>query len=403
MSVSKYTSATAATAIANHWLLPDGVADLLSDDARKQEVLRYQLTQILMAHGYQLICPPMIEYTESLLNNATEDLKRQTFKIIDQLTGRLMGIRADITPQIARIDAHVCQAEGIARYCYAGHVIHTLAQGLFGSRTPLQLGAEIFGCDDIAADTELLELMFELFASLNLQNIHIDLGHIGVFAAICEQANIHPEQASKLAQLYVKKALPELKAFCQTLPMGEDFYVLGAYGQDIEQMSSQLSNDITQNNHFKQALADLTQLKTHLIHHSQADVSIDVTDLRGYFYHTGLVFSVYVGNETLPIAKGGRFEINQTDTKRHNRPAIGFSCDLSRLLNHVSLAERNHIIAPSCDTKLTDIQAKSLKHAISELRQQGQVVTIPLNVQDKPHASHQLVWQNEAWQCKKLT
>ncbi|WP_372845395.1 ATP phosphoribosyltransferase regulatory subunit, partial [Psychrobacter sp.] len=148
-----------ASDVANSWLLPDGVVDVLFEDAHKQEVLRHQLIQQLISHGYQLVNPPMIEFTESLLSGASEDLKRQTFKIIDQLTGRLMGIRADITPQILRIDAHH-GGDGVARYCYAGDVIHTLPSGLFGSRTPLQLGAEIFGCESITADIELIDVLF---------------------------------------------------------------------------------------------------------------------------------------------------------------------------------------------------------------------------------------------------
>ena len=136
---------TFASDVANSWLLPDGVVDVLFEDAHKQEVLRHQLIEQLITHGYHLVCPPMIEFTESLLSDASEDLKRQTFKIIDQLTGRLMGVRADITPQILRIDAHH-GGTGIARYCYVGDVIHTLPSGLFGSRTPLQLGASSFVC-----------------------------------------------------------------------------------------------------------------------------------------------------------------------------------------------------------------------------------------------------------------
>ena len=170
-----------ASDVANSWLLPDGVADVLFEDAQKQEVLRYQLTQQLITHGYQLVCPPMIEFTESLLSEASEDLKRQTFKIIDQITGRLMGLRADITPQILRIDAHH-GGEGIARYCYAGHVIHTLPSGLFGSRIPLQLGAEIFGCTSLSADIELIDILFSMINSLNMSAaLHIDLGHVAIF------------------------------------------------------------------------------------------------------------------------------------------------------------------------------------------------------------------------------
>ena len=212
-----------ANDVANRWLLPDGVTDVLFDDAHKQEALRHTLITQLMTHGYQLVSPPLIEYTESLLSNASEDLKRQTFKIIDQVTGRLMGVRADITPQILRIDAH-WGGSGIARYCYVGDVIHTLPSGLFGSRTPLQLGAEIFGCASLAADIELVDVLFSLLNTLNMNaTLHLDLGHVGLFkrlAEIAELSDIHIEQ---LMHLYANKNLPELKQVCRLLPMGEDF------------------------------------------------------------------------------------------------------------------------------------------------------------------------------------
>ena len=183
-----YLSNFASDVANNSWLLPDGVVDVLFEDAHKQEVLRHQLIQQLISHGYELVNPPMIEFTESLLSEASEDLKRQTFKIIDQLTGRLMGVRADITPQILRIDAHH-GGNGIARYCYAGDVIHTLPSGLFGSRTPLQLGAEIFGCGELAADIELIDVLFSMVNSLDMSAaLHIDLGHVAIFKRLAALA-----------------------------------------------------------------------------------------------------------------------------------------------------------------------------------------------------------------------
>ncbi|MFT5120865.1 MAG: ATP phosphoribosyltransferase regulatory subunit, partial [Psychrobacter glaciei] len=191
-----------ASDVANSWLLPDGVVDVLFEDAQKQEVLRHKLTQQLITHGYQLVNPPMIEFTESLLSDASEDLKRQTFKIIDQLTGRLMGVRADITPQILRIDAHH-GGTGIARYCYAGDVIHTLPSGLFGSRTPLQLGAEIFGCGELAADIELIDVLFSMVNSLDMSaTLHIDLGHVAIFKRLAELAELPAHDTQQLMNLY---------------------------------------------------------------------------------------------------------------------------------------------------------------------------------------------------------
>ncbi len=229
-----------AAEVANNWLLPDGVADVLFEEAQKQEVLRHQLTQQLITHGYNLVFPPLIEYTESLLSDASEDLKRQTFKIIDQLTGRLMGLRADITPQILRIDAQ--HGEGVARYCYAGHVIHTLPSGLFGSRTPLQLGAEIFGCNDLKADIELVDVLFTMVNSLNLKaSLHIDLGHVAIFKRLAQLAELSDTDTNQLMNLYANKNLPELKRISQALPMGEDFYALARFGHDMTSLLDKLS------------------------------------------------------------------------------------------------------------------------------------------------------------------
>ncbi|MDN5802560.1 MAG: ATP phosphoribosyltransferase regulatory subunit, partial [Psychrobacter sp.] len=278
-----------ASDVANSWLLPDGVVDVLFEDAHKQEVLRYQLTQQLITHGYQLVSPPMIEFTESLLSDASEDLKRQTFKIIDQLTGRLMGLRADITPQILRIDAHH-GGSGIARYCYAGDVIHTLPSGLFGSRTPLQLGAEIFGCASLAADIELIDVLFSMVNTLNMSAaLHVDLGHVAIFKRLAELAELPDGDTERLMHLYANKNLPELKRICQALPMGDDFYALARFGHDIENLLAKLSTTAQQDTQIATAIDELQRLKTHLQDQWDCAVSIDVTELSGYHYHTGIV------------------------------------------------------------------------------------------------------------------
>ena len=274
-----------ASDVANSWLLPDGVVDVLFEDAQKQEVLRHKLTQQLITHGYQLVNPPMIEFTESLLSDASEDLKRQTFKIIDQLTGRLMGVRADITPQILRIDAHH-GGTGIARYCYAGDVIHTLPSGLFGSRTPLQLGAEIFGCGELAADIELIDVLFSMVNSLDMSaTLHIDLGHVAIFKRLAELAELPAHDTQQLMNLYANKNLPELKRVCQILPMGDDFYALARFGHDMAHLLAKLSATAQQDTQIATAVDELQRLTAHLQEQWQCPVSIDVTELSGYHYH----------------------------------------------------------------------------------------------------------------------
>ncbi|MBP6496553.1 MAG: ATP phosphoribosyltransferase regulatory subunit [Psychrobacter sp.] len=376
-----------ASDVANSWLLPDGVVDVLFEDAHKQEVLRHQLTQQLITHGYQLVSPPMIEFTESLLSGASEDLKRQTFKIIDQLTGRLMGIRADITPQILRIDAHH-GGDGIARYCYAGDVIHTLPSGLFGSRTPLQLGAEIFGCESITADIELINVLFSMVNSLDMSAaLHVDLGHVAIFKRLAELAALSDSDTEQLMQLYANKNLPELKQVCQVLPMGSDFYTLARFGHDIANLLGRLSENAQQDTKIVTAINELQRLKTHLQAQWQCPVSIDVTELSGYHYHTGIVFNGYINSETQPLVRGGRFDGMKSNQLATNQPrqATGFSMDVSRLLAHTQL-DAPFIVLVDYDAfnSLDSEQLQLLLQQVASLRQQGYRVTMPLTAKDMP-------------------
>lgn len=403
--------------IANIWLLPDGVTDLLSDEAQKQEMLRCKLTELLVSHGYELICPPMIEYTESLLNNASEDLKRQTFKIIDQLTGRLMGVRADITPQILRIDAHLNQQrsrEHISRYCYAGHVIHTLPNGLFGSRTPLQLGAEIFGSDAIAADIELLDVLFAMLRRIDLKaTLHIDIGQVGIFKRLCELANLGDSESQQLMALYANKALPELQRVCRDLPMGNDFYVLGELGHDMVSLKQALSAAVREDTLINAAMQQIDTVKQHLQQTWQCHVSVDITELSGYHYHTGLVFNVYLNNESQAVARGGRFDGMMLQTEystltdsnhgdKAKRPATGFSLDLTRLQSHIHLPAQSLVVVDfeHCQ-QLKPEEQEQLATKVASLRSQGYRVIQPLSATDIPEATtHHLVRQQGDWQLQ---
>lgn len=214
---------------AKNWLLPDGVVDILFKDAQKLESLRDALLFVLTAHGYRLVSPPIIEYTETLLGGADEDLKRQTFKIVDQLTGRLMGLRADITPQITRIDAQ--HGQGVSRYCYVGQVIKTLPNGLFGLRTPLQLGAEIFGVDGVNAEIALIDLLVALTDEIGMSrgNLHIDVGQVAIFDSLCRLHGVDAPTGQTLMTLYTKKDLPQLAEFCSSIDGGTDFLTLAKY------------------------------------------------------------------------------------------------------------------------------------------------------------------------------
>ena len=393
--------------VANSWLLPDGVVDVLFEDAHKQEVLRHQLTKQLIAHGYQLVNPPMIEFTESLLSGASEDLKRQTFKIIDQLTGRLMGLRADITPQILRIDAHH-GGTGIARYCYAGDVIHTLPSGLFGSRTPLQLGAEIFGCASLAADIELIDVLFSMVNTLNMSAaLHIDLGHVAIFKRLAELAELSDNDTEHLMHLYANKNLPELKRVCQSIALGNDFYALARFGHDIDNLLVKLSETAQQDTQVVTAIDELQRLKTHLQEQWQCPVSIDVTELSGYHYHTGIVFNGYINSETQPLVRGGRFDGMQSGnqlTSNQPREATGFSMDVSRLLAHTQLESPIIVLVDyQALSNVNQEQMQILLQQVDSLRQQGYRVTMPLDIADRPVGmTHCLNFVDNQWQLQAV-
>ena len=393
--------------VGNSWLLPDGVVDVLFEDAHKQEVLRHQLTKQLIAHGYQLVNPPMIEFTESLLSGASEDLKRQTFKIIDQLTGRLMGLRADITPQILRIDAHH-GGTGIARYCYAGDVIHTLPSGLFGSRTPLQLGAEIFGCASLAADIELIDVLFSMVNTLNMSAaLHIDLGHVAIFKRLAELAELSDNDTEHLMHLYANKNLPELKRVCQSIALGNDFYALARFGHDIDNLLVKLSETAQQDTQVVTAIDELQRLKTHLQEQWQCPVSIDVTELSGYHYHTGIVFNGYINSETQPLVRGGRFDGMQSGnqlTSNQPREATGFSMDVSRLLAHTQLESPIIVLVDyQALSNVNQEQMQILLQQVESLRQQGYRVTMPLDIADRPVGmTHCLNFVDDQWQLQAI-
>ncbi|PNK61359.1 ATP phosphoribosyltransferase regulatory subunit [Psychrobacter sp. FDAARGOS_221] len=400
----------------NIWLLPDGVSDLLSDEAQKQEWLRYKLTRLLISRGYELICPPMIEFTESLLGNASEDLKRQTFKIIDQLSGRLMGVRADITPQILRIDAHLNKmgkANEIARYCYAGHVIRTLPNGLFGSRTPLQLGAEIFGSDSLDADIELIDVLYALIDNLNLKDhLHIDIGHVAIFARLKELAGLSDSDADVLMNLYANKALPELQHICADLPMGSDFYQLAVHGHDMAALKQALSDTATQDDAIIKAVKEVQTMVAHIKQTYQSNVSVDITEL-GYHYHTGIVFNAYFDNESQAVVRGGRFNGESFSAAAQQQTAIaeelpsrsatGFSLEVTRLQRYISLNEAKLVLVRFADMQGVRADdntqlAKDLDNKIAELRDLGHKVVRPLSEHDVPNnVTHQLVLEDGEW------
>ncbi|MFN3074004.1 ATP phosphoribosyltransferase regulatory subunit [Acinetobacter sp. TY2] len=386
--------------ISETWLLPDGVADVLPEQAQIIENLRRKALDFLATRGYQLVYTPFIEYIESLssLSESNQDLDLATFKVIDQLSGRLLGVRADMTPQVARIDAHVHQVQGVARYCYAGTVLHTKPQGFNTTRAPLQLGAELFGSDSLDADVEMIDVMLNLIKTAGLvDGVHLDLGHVGLFRSLVKHAGLTKVTENHLSDLYQRKALPELAEFTQNLNFGADFYVLGRYASDLDALQANLSAELFEGAAFKNAFDVLVATKAEIqARWPELHIGIDVVELRSYHYHTGLMYAVYAPNRAEPLAKGGRYDGIGEHFGRA-RPATGFSCDLYVL----SSGQHQHIeqvVAP----KGTD---KAMLEAIASVRQQGLSVIQLLGNDDLssvPNATHQLVFVAGEWKVEQI-
>ena len=386
--------------ISETWLLPDGVADVLPEQAQIIETLRRAALDFLAVRGYQLVYTPLIEYIESLssLSESNQDLDLVTFKVIDQLSGRLLGVRADMTPQVARIDAHVRPIEGVARYCYAGTVLHTKPQNFNATRAPLQLGAELYGHESIEADVEMIDVMLALIEHTHtLDGAHLDLGHVGLFRSLVKRAGLNKNTESQLSDIYQRKALPELEEFTQDLTMGADFYALGRYASDLDALQTHLSQDILNDVDFKN---EFDALKTTLAEiqsrWSNLNIGVDVVELRSYHYHTGLMYAIYAPNRAAPLAQGGRYDGIGEHFGRA-RAATGFSCDLYAL-GSAQFAEIETIVAPNS-------KDQDLFTAIADARTKGSRVVQLLGNDDLssvPYATHQMVSQNGQWVIEKI-
>lgn len=320
--------------VSNRWLLPDGVEDLLPPDANRIESLRRELVDTWQRWGYRLIIPPMIEYLESLLTGVGNDLDLQTFKLTDQLTGRMMGARADMTPQAARIDAHTLRESGVTRLCYAGHVLRTRPDNIMGSRSPIQAGCELFGSRDGAADREVINLMLETLRVAGVENVHLDLAHVAVYQGLVQAAELPERTREQVFDAMRRKSIPELDELLGDAPEGSPASMLRrlarlSAGPDaLEQARVELADAPAT---VTAALDELAEVSAAVCaRFPNLEPGFDFCELRGYNYHTGLIFSVYVPGHNEALAQGGRYDAVGEDFGRA-RPATGFSADLRAL------------------------------------------------------------------------
>lgn len=358
--------------INDRWLLPEGIEELLPPRAAQLEATLRRLLDLFNCWGYELVMPPFIEYLESLLIGTGDDLDRHTFKLTDQLTGRMMGIRSDMTPQVARIDAHLLKRDVPTRLCYMGTTLNTLPKTHGGSRSPLQVGAELYGHAGVESDIEILRLMVGTLQQAGLKKLHLDLGHVGIFRSLAQEAELEPDFEAKLFDMLQRKSRPEIDALLaeNTLPAPYDeiFAQLAGLHGDVSVLDSAAELFAQAGESTRAALTNLRTIAEAAQEFDGVELHFDLAELRGYHYHTGAVFTAYVAGEGQAIAQGGRYDdIGKVFGRA--RPATGFSTDLRQVLSLAPATERvdRGIFAPSQGDAI-------LLTAIAELRATGERV-----------------------------
>jgi ATP phosphoribosyltransferase regulatory subunit len=354
----------------NRWLLPEDIADVLPAKARKVEQLRRSLLDLYRSYGYELVAPPLLEFLDSLLTGTGSDLNLQTFKLVDQLSGRTLGLRADMTPQVARIDAHLLNRTGVTRLCYAGSIAHTRTPIGCSSREELQLGAEIYGHAGWEADLEALTLLLQTLQTAGLKQVYLDLSHAGILTGIVADQAVAKEEIETLYGLLQSKDRSGLANWSRNLPqpVGEALMALTELSGPATEVLARARKVLPNHALVSDALALLERLTNAIaLTPSAPEVSIDLADLRGYQYHSGMMFTAYVDALPQPIARGGRYDhVGQAFGRA--RPATGFSIDLLTLAGlSTDLEERSAIIAPW-------ISDAGLNAAIQALRSAGEIV-----------------------------
>lgn len=388
----------------DRWLLPEGIQEVLSPQALTIEAQRRSLLDLYQTWGYDLVEPPLIDFLDSLLTGTGHDLHLMTFTLTDQISGKLLGVRADMTPQVARIDAHHIKTEQPTRFCYIGQILKTRLEGFSQSRSPLQVGIELYGHSGSDSDIEVLLLMCETLKSVGLSDFHIDLGHVGIFRTMAKQAGLDAQQEELLFETLQRKAVTELAASLASFDIDE------SYKQQFMSLID-LNGDISIIDKARSILsgeavhAELDNLASIANTLSQTipeqKLYFDLSELRGYNYHTGVVFAAYLPGYGQHIAQGGRYDgIGKTFGR--SRAATGFSTDLAHLVSLTSISNKNSaqetIFAPVVrDAKLMAFVAK--------LRQQGKRVICQLKDSNCNAAAlgctHHLSNDSGQWQIVK--
>ncbi|MBC8022602.1 MAG: ATP phosphoribosyltransferase regulatory subunit, partial [Burkholderiales bacterium] len=283
------------------WLLPEHIEDVLPAEARVIERLRRAILDLFELHGYELVAPPLLEYVDSLLSGIGRDLDLATFKLVDQLSGRMMGVRADHTPQVARIDAHLLNREGVTRLCYCGSVLHTVPAGMTKMREPIQIGAELYGHAGIEADAEILGLMVASLTRAGISRLHVDLGHPGIYRALTEKSGLNAEDSEALFHAVQQKDAPRARELG-----GENVAALTAMNGPRDVIAT-ARKSLPGLPAIAAALNSLDRLAT-LVAAPGVEISVDLAELGGFNYESGLVFAAFAPGSPDAIARGGRYD-----------------------------------------------------------------------------------------------
>lgn len=374
------------------WVLPDHIADVLPSEARHIEEIRRDLLDMARCYGYELVMPPMLEHLESLLSGTGEALDLQTFKLVDQISGRMMGLRADSTPQVARIDAHLLNRSGVTRLCYCGPVLHTRPAAPHATREPLQFGAEIYGHAGLEADLEVLTLTLDALKACKVGALTVDMADARIVGSLLDESGLGSSQKNEVLSALTSKdssALTELTQSCPQAVGAALRSLVNLYGNaDVLQ---QARKELPALPGISQALDHLQWLAGHL---EGVKVSIDLADLRGYAYYTGMRFSIYAAGASDALARGGRYdEVGSVFGRK--RPAVGFSLDVKVLAQAAEVRPlRAAIRAPWGE-------AAALRAAIADLRRQGETVVCVLpgheSEVDEFHCDRELVQAAGQW------
>ena len=380
------------------WLLPNGIDELLPEQARRVEHCRRRLLDICAGWGYEYVVPPLVEFSDSLLVGLGADLDELTCKFADRETGKTLAVRADITPQVARIDAHSLGRANVTRLSYAGSTLKSVANSIPADRSPVQMGAEIFGSADITADVEVVDLLLSLVAQNDLSDLTFDFGHVAFCDLVLDATGLDSEQRETVLSLLARKATSELDRFLVKLTdphEREQVQLLASMhgGRDVIARAREGFADVSG---VGALMDDLEAVLASCDRNGNVNVYIDLTEAHGYRYHSGVVFALYARELGAPIAKGGRYD-GVGEAFGRSRPATGFAIDLKAwsMLAEMPEVANTFVSSPA-------LECMELLTAESELRAAGSVVIKALDGSIDPRCTQQLVQIEDKWLLKPV-